>query len=180
VRRAYSLATLPEDGRVELWVERHPGGAAGPWLLDLPVGAELDLSPPRGGFGLLPSPGPEAIFAGEVTGAVPLVAMARRFTREGTVGRASLLLSIPHPDLDICAAVRRAAPGNVPVESASPADVASRLQTLLHDSRDRLGEAFGSTAALYLAGGGAFLDAAWGVVGAVGLSPTRVRQEKFW
>src|SRR6185312_12814258 len=78
--RSYSIASAPNsEGRVELTVERLPGGEVSPYLTqEIAVGDRLELRGPIGGWFVWRTQQPEPIqlMAGG-SGIVPLMAMIR-------------------------------------------------------------------------------------------------------
>ncbi len=181
VQRAYSLRAAPASDEIELWVERHEGGLAGPWLCGREAGDQVDLSGPKGGFGLLPAPqrGGKALFIGEVTGIVPLIGMAADWALTQPQGRARLLLSHPRRELDLGPAL--VGQGVTISRSALGDDATAReIDETVHEARDRLGERLGSGLELYVAGGGTTIAAVWEAASRHGVPRGRVRQEKFW
>ncbi len=78
-QRSYSIASAPEDGRLELLVERLEDGEVSPYLSDeLRVGDRLELRGPIGGWFTWEAGegGPLLLVAGG-SGIVPLMAMIR-------------------------------------------------------------------------------------------------------
>ncbi len=94
-QRSYSIASAPEDGGLEICVERLDDGEVSPYLVDVArPGDELEVRGPVGGFFVwtVEQPGPLALVAGG-SGVVPLVAMLRHRHAAGGDGEAALLLS---------------------------------------------------------------------------------------
>jgi ferredoxin-NADP reductase len=78
-QRSYSIASAPEDGRIELLVERLEDGEVSPYLTDeLRIGDKLELRGPIGGWFTweAKNSGPLLLVAGG-SGIVPLIAMVR-------------------------------------------------------------------------------------------------------
>jgi ferredoxin-NADP reductase len=190
--RAYSLHGLPGDGAgPRLVVEQHEGGVAGPWLAARAAGDEVPVRGPLGGFGLVPEPlrCARALFAGEASGVVPLLAMARAWLgapqapAAGTLPRRAAFVSwSPLPDLDLAGLARE--------ELASVAAGVSLFQGVGGSLEGPLRSAIDALAAppapsgreieIYVAGGGAAIAAVWDLAAPLALSPARIRQEKFW
>ena len=59
--RPYSLASSPEDERLEICLNLVPGGRASPYLLGLPLGATVRLTGPWGTFILDRAPDAEIV-----------------------------------------------------------------------------------------------------------------------
>ncbi len=94
-QRSYSIASAPEDGRVELLVERLEDGEVSPYLTDeLRVGDRLELRGPIGGWFTWEAQdgGPLLLVAGG-SGIVPLVAILRHRAAAGSGTAARLLYS---------------------------------------------------------------------------------------
>ncbi|MEM7308109.1 MAG: 2Fe-2S iron-sulfur cluster-binding protein [Planctomycetota bacterium] len=90
--RSYSLASLPEDGRLEMHVRRVPNGQVSGWLHGLDPGDELRL---RGPFGLCyyvdDAPAQRLLLIGAGTGLAPLVGIARSALACGHTGPIDLV-----------------------------------------------------------------------------------------
>ncbi len=76
--RPYSLASSPEEGDLEICLNLVPGGRASPYLLTLPVGAQVRFTGPWGTFVLDRAPEAEAVFIADGTGIAPIRPMLRR------------------------------------------------------------------------------------------------------
>jgi propane monooxygenase reductase subunit len=84
VRRSFSMANLPGDGRIELIVKRYPGGRFSS-LLDgaIAPGDELRFTGPYGAFHLRDSGRPILMVAGG-SGMAPILSLLRTLAGEGT------------------------------------------------------------------------------------------------
>jgi ferredoxin-NADP reductase len=93
--RSYSIASPPEDGGLELTVERLEEGEVSPYLVDeMEAGDVLELRGPIGGWFVWdPSEGGPLLLVGGGSGVVPLMAMLRHRARLGDTTPARLLLS---------------------------------------------------------------------------------------
>jgi ferredoxin-NADP reductase len=94
-QRSYSIASAPEDGRLELTVDRLDDGEVSPYLTDvLEVGDRLELRGPIGGYFTWEAKdgGPLLLVAGG-SGIVPLMAMLRHRAAVGSAAPACLLYS---------------------------------------------------------------------------------------
>ncbi len=100
--RSYSIASAPEDERVELTVERIDDGEVSPYLADeLRSGDQLELRGPIGGHFTwrVEDGGPLLLIAGG-SGLVPLMAMIRhRAARKSTIDTRLLVSSRSWDDL---------------------------------------------------------------------------------
>ena len=94
-QRSYSIASSPENGRVELMVERLDDGEVSPYLTDeLRVGDGLELRGPIGGWFAWEARegGPLLLVAGG-SGIAPLMAMIRHHKAAGSETPVRLLFS---------------------------------------------------------------------------------------
>src|SRR5918998_5260566 len=85
-QRSYSIASAPEDGRLEIVVERLDDGEVSPYLTDeLRVGDHLELRGPIGGWFTWEARegGPLLLVAGG-SGIAPLMAMIRHRASSGS------------------------------------------------------------------------------------------------
>jgi ferredoxin-NADP reductase len=94
-QRSYSIASAPENGRVELLVERLDDGEVSPYLTDeLRIGDGLELRGPIGGWFAWEARegGPLLLVAGG-SGIAPLIAMIRHHKAAGSRTPVRLLFS---------------------------------------------------------------------------------------
>jgi propane monooxygenase reductase component len=84
VRRSFSMANLPDDGRIELIIKRYPGGRFS-GLLDgmVSVGDELSFTGPYGAFHLRGSERPILMVAGG-SGMAPILSLLRKLATDGS------------------------------------------------------------------------------------------------
>jgi ferredoxin-NADP reductase len=94
-QRSYSIASAPEDGRVELLVERLDDGEVSPYLTDeLRAGDGLELRGPIGGwFAWETREGGPLLLVGGGSGIAPLMAMIRHRQAAGSNTPTRLLFS---------------------------------------------------------------------------------------
>ncbi|MET8765331.1 ferredoxin reductase [Lentzea sp. NPDC004782] len=100
VQRSYSIASATDGDRVELAVQRVLDGEVSPYLCDvLPVGAEIELRGPVGGWFVWrgSDPSPVTLVAGG-SGIAPLMAMIRARAAEGSRVPFRLICSVRTPD----------------------------------------------------------------------------------
>jgi CDP-4-dehydro-6-deoxyglucose reductase len=76
--RPYSLASSPEEERLEICLNLVAGGRGSPYLLGLPLGATIRFTGPWGTFTLDRAPQAEAVFIADGTGIAPIRPMLRR------------------------------------------------------------------------------------------------------
>jgi ferredoxin-NADP reductase len=94
-QRSYSIASAPEDGRLEITVERLDDGEVSPYLVDeLVPGDLIEVRGPVGGWFVWDASlgGPLLLVAGG-SGVVPLMAMLRHRAAVGSDAPARLLFS---------------------------------------------------------------------------------------
>jgi ferredoxin-NADP reductase len=99
-QRSYSIASAPDDGRLELTVQRLPDGEVSSYLDDvLEVGYPLELRGPIGGWFVWDpaSTAPVLLVAGG-SGVVPLMAMVRTREAIGSKAPFRLVYSVRSPD----------------------------------------------------------------------------------
>ncbi|MEH3054873.1 MAG: FAD-binding oxidoreductase [Patulibacter minatonensis] len=186
--RAYSIASAPSSGVLDLAVERLDDGEVSPWLVDIArAGDELEVRGPVGGwFTWRPTdPGPLLMLAGG-SGLVPLMAMAREAVAAATGTDVRLLVS-----------TRTAA--ELPfAEELAMLDAAGSLR-LLHTVtrgapdgwdgwRGRMGSALAAELlddlpsappAIFICGGSGFVDHASHLLMAEGVDARAIRTERF-
>jgi ferredoxin-NADP reductase len=94
-QRSYSIASTPDDTRVELTVERLEDGDVSPYLTDeLRPGDRIELRGPVGGwFVWEPAQGGPLLLVGGGSGVVPLMAMIRTRAAAGSDVDTRLLFS---------------------------------------------------------------------------------------
>ncbi|MGW4209188.1 ferredoxin reductase [Lentzea sp. NPDC004789] len=100
VQRSYSISSAPDGERVELAVQRVEDGEVSPYLCDvLPVGAEIELRGPVGGWFVWRGgdQSPVTLVAGG-SGIAPLMAMIRARAAEGSRVPFRLIYSVRTPD----------------------------------------------------------------------------------
>ena len=97
VQRSYSIASAPgRDGGIEITVERIPNGEVSPFLHDVvEAGDRIEVRGPIGGYFVWePAVGGPLLLVAGGSGVVPLMAIARhRSAVDGRTGAARLLLS---------------------------------------------------------------------------------------
>ena len=96
--RPYSLASSPEEDELEICLNLVPGGRASPYLLTLPVGAQVRFTGPWGTFVLDRAPEAETIFVADGTAIAPIRPMLRRAVATATRHPLRLLYGAAGPE----------------------------------------------------------------------------------
>jgi len=93
--RSYSIASAPDGTHIELTVERLDDGEVSPYLTDeLQPGDRIELRGPVGGYFVWqPAEGGPVLLVGGGSGVVPLMAMIRSRSANGSAAEMRLLLS---------------------------------------------------------------------------------------
>lgn len=86
--RSYSIASLPEEGFVELHIARVPGGKMSGWVFDeLQVGEAVEISRPQGKMFYVPGrPDQPLLMIATGTGLAPLYGILRDALEQGHTG----------------------------------------------------------------------------------------------
>jgi ferredoxin-NADP reductase len=189
VERSYSIASEPErTGEVDIAVERITGGEVSPFLHEIVVpGDRLEVRGPIGGYFVWDADlgGPLLLVAGG-SGVVPLMAIARHRARAAAPVRARLLFSSRGPDEIIYRdeLVRLAAAGvgfevlHTLTRQQPPGwkGYARRIdEQMLADVLEPLGAATRA----YACGPTALVETVANGLVRLGLSPDRIRTERF-
>ena len=97
--RSYSIASADSSTRVQLAVDKLPGGEVSPYLVDdLQVGDQVEFRGPLGGwFVWRPEQTDSVQLIGGGSGIVPLVAMIRAHAASGSDAKFKLLYSVREP-----------------------------------------------------------------------------------
>jgi ferredoxin-NADP reductase len=188
-QRSYSIASAPaNDGQLELTVERVEGGEVSPFLHDeVIVGDRFEVRGPIGGYFVwdATSPGPLLLVAGG-SGVVPLMAVVRHRARVGSSAPCALLYSSRTlADIIYSAELEALAARN---DGLRVVHTLTREQPPNWTGYSRridatmLGEVLaktGTSANVFVCGPTPLVEAAaTGLVG-LGLTPSRVRTERF-
>jgi ferredoxin-NADP reductase len=186
-QRSYSVASAADGGRVELTVQRLPGGEVSPYLAQsLAVGQPLELRGPIGGWFVWEpgDPGPVLLVAGG-SGIVPLMAMIRARAQAGSAAPFRLVYSVRGPGDVIYAAELAARAGD---GGLSLSYVYTR--TAPPDSRVRVGRISGPVLAadgwraperpaVFACGPTGFVEAAASLLTRMGHDASRIKTERF-
>jgi ferredoxin-NADP reductase len=186
--RSYSIASAPDQRRLEITVERLPDGEVSPYLTQqVVVGDRLELRGPIGGWFVwrAQQTEPVQLIAGG-SGIVPLMSMLRSRVSAGSTAPFRLLYSVREPGaafyrdelvtivdrdrgVSIDYAYTRAAPKDWP---RRPARIdAALIASATWPSR------FGPT--FYVCGPTSFVETAAGLLSANGNSSDKIKTERF-
>ncbi|WP_329792228.1 ferredoxin reductase [Lentzea sp. DG1S-22] len=188
VQRSYSISSAPDGERVELSVQRVADGEVSPYLCDvLPVGAEVELRGPVGGWFVWRATGqsPVTLVAGG-SGIAPLMAMVRTRAAEGSRVPFRLIYSVRTPEdvfyadelrrraredagLDVAVVYTRQAPEGSP-------EPPGRLGVATLNTHGWPAE---FTPDVFVCGPTGFVETVSDVLVALGHDPRRVRTERF-
>ncbi|MFW6721676.1 FAD-binding oxidoreductase [Streptomyces sp. MAR4 CNY-716] len=182
--RSYSLAAPADGDIVELGVQEAPGGEVSPYLAEmLPVGADVEIKGPLGGWFVWtpPGPGPLLLFGGGC-GVVPLMAMLRARRAAAVVEEPCVLVySVRGPE-EIWYARDLAEPGHAvdvrllytrrapPGEARRPGRVTAQ---------DLAGLPAPGAACCYVCGPTGFVEHVAGLLQDAGHPRDRIRTERF-
>jgi ferredoxin-NADP reductase len=185
-QRSYSIASAPEDERLELTVERLDDGEVSPFLVDeLRAGDELELRGPIGGYFVWEAPlgGPLLLVAGG-SGVVPFRAMLRHRAAAGSEAEVRLVYSAR----SLAEVLYRS---ELDAFAADGVDVRLALTREWPDGwtghRGRVDEAFLREAAwppdrdvrAFVCGSTGFVETVAAALVALGYAPERVKTERF-
>ena len=189
VERSYSIASEPErTGEIDITVEQIPGGEVSPFLHDIVVvGDRLEVRGPIGGYFVWEAAlGGPLFLIGGGSGVVPLMAMARHRARSGMPVPARLLLSSRGPDEIIYRAeldrLTAAGDGFEVVHALTrqqPPGWTGYARRIDDAMLAEVIEPLGTNARTYICGPTALVETAANALVRLGLSPDRVRTERF-
>src|SRR5262249_18388107 len=186
--RSYSIASAPDQMRIEITVERLPDGEISPYLTQqVAVGDRLELRGPIGGwFGWRPQQTERVPLIAGGSGIVPLMGMLRARASAGSTAPFRLLYSVREPgavfyrdELSNIADRDRAVNIDYTYTRAVPKDwprPPGRIDAPLIASTawpPNLGPTF------YVCGPTSFVETAAGLLSAIGNSPDKIKTERF-
>jgi ferredoxin-NADP reductase len=179
-QRRYSIASAPEDDRVQLTVEELPDGEVSPWMVGVAgVGDAFEVRGPFGGWFVWDASQAEPLFlvAGG-SGLVPLMSMLRHRRNAGSTVPARVLLSAREADDVLYARELEAIGAEVVVTytrrpPAGWSGYARRVDRAMLQETALLG---GRT---YVCGPTAFVEAVADHLVALGEAPGNIRTERF-
>ncbi|CAG6398100.1 ferredoxin reductase [Streptomyces cocklensis] len=184
-QRSYSIASAPDADRVELTVQRVPDGEVSPYLADdLMVGDAVEIRGPVGGwFVWRPEQLEPVLLIAGGSGVVPLMSMIRVRGMIGSRVPFRLLYSVRDPaDRLYGPELDRGAPGldtTWVYTRGTPDDWARPAGRLTPDDLVRWGWPADFEPTCYVCGPTGFVEAAAGMLVALGHHPDRIRTERF-
>jgi ferredoxin-NADP reductase len=175
--RSYSVASAPDGGReIELTVERLDDGEVSGFLHDVvEVGDELDVRGPIGGYFVWDGTTP-ALLLGGGSGIVPLMAMLRLARATGRSDMIELVVSVRSPH-DLYYADELPGPEtSVLYTREAPPDSRRAVGRI---TAEDVVQHLGAEAGVYVCGSAPFANAAGDLLIELGVTPERIRFERF-
>ena len=186
--RAYSIASSPDGGRIELAVERLEDGEVSPYLAgELRPGDQLELRGPVGGYFVWePGRGGPLLLVAGGSGVAPLMAMVRYRAATGREVPARLLYSsrteedvIFREELDRLADAGDGLTVTHALTRAQPPGWAGYARRIDAVMLEEVGWPPGERPLAYVCGPTRLVEAVAGHLVALGHDPARVRTERF-
>jgi ferredoxin-NADP reductase len=185
--RAYSMASPPGTGTVDVTVEEIEDGEVSPYLSEVvQAGDELEIRGPIGGaFTWRPEQGGPILLIAGGSGLVPLMAMVRAHAEAGDGADVRVLLSA-RTAADVLYSselTSLAAAGTIRLHETltrgAPADWTGSTRRVDVDMLTALGPPPVDTPTIYVCGPNAFVEAAVAVLLTIGHDPAQIRTERF-
>jgi ferredoxin-NADP reductase len=186
--RAYSIASAPDGGWIELAVERLEDGEVSPYLAgELRPGDQLELRGPVGGYFVWePGRGGPLLLVAGGSGVAPLMAMVRHRAAAGGQVPARLLYSsrtredvIFREELERLAAAGDGLTVTHALTGAQPPGWAGYARRIDAVMLEQVGWRPGERPLIYVCGPTRLVEAVAGDLVALGHDPARVRTERF-
>ncbi|MEU2428273.1 MULTISPECIES: ferredoxin reductase [unclassified Streptomyces] len=183
--RSYSVASAPDGERVELTVQRVPGGEVSPYLVDeLLTGDFVEIRGPVGGwFVWRPEQGEPVLLVAGGSGLAPLMSMIRTRDAAGSRVPFRLLYSVRDPEARLYATeLRKGSPG---LDTAyvytrtAPENWPRPPGRLTAEDLVRNGWPPDFAPACYVCGPTGFVERAAAALVLLGHPPERIRTERF-
>jgi ferredoxin-NADP reductase len=186
--RAYSIASSPDGGRIELAVERLEDGEVSPYLAgELRPGDQLELRGPVGGYFVWePGRGGPLLLVAGGSGVAPLMAMVRYRAATGREVPARLLYSsrteedvIFREELERLAEAGDGLTVTHALTRAQPPGWAGYARRIDAVMLEEVGWRPGERPLIYVCGPTRLVEAVAGDLVALGHDPVRVKTERF-
>jgi len=186
--RAYSIASSPDGGRIELAVERLEDGEVSPYLAgELRPGDQLELRGPVGGYFVWePGRGGPLLLVAGGSGVAPLMAMVRYRAATGREVPARLLYSsrtvedvIFRGELERLATADDGLAVTHALTRAQPPGWAGYARRIDAVMLEEVGWRPGERPLIYVCGPTRLVEAVAGDLVALGHDPVRVKTERF-
>jgi ferredoxin-NADP reductase len=186
--RAYSIASSPDGGRIELAVERLEDGEVSPYLAgELRPGDQLELRGPVGGYFVWePGRGGPLLLVAGGSGVAPLMAMVRYRAATGREVPARLLYSsrtvadvIFRGELERLATAGDGLAVTHALTRAQPPGWAGYARRIDAVMLEEVGWRPGERPLIYVCGPTRLVEAVAGDLVALGHDPVRVKTERF-
>jgi ferredoxin-NADP reductase len=186
--RAYSIASSPDEGRIELAVERLEDGEVSPYLAgELRPGDQLELRGPVGGYFVWePGRGGPLLLVAGGSGVAPLMAMVRYRAATGREVPARLLYSsrtvedvIFRGELERLADAGDGLAVTHALTRAQPPGWAGYARRIDAVMLEEVGWRPGERPLIYVCGPTRLVEAVAGDLVALGHDPVRVKTERF-
>jgi ferredoxin-NADP reductase len=186
--RAYSIASSPDGGRIELAVERLEDGEVSPYLAgELRPGDQLELRGPVGGYFVWePGRGGPLLLVAGGSGVAPLMAMVRYRAATGREVPARLLYSsrtvadvIFRGELERLADAGDGLAVTHALTRAQPPGWAGYARRIDAVMLEEVGWRPGERPLIYVCGPTRLVEAVAGALVALGHDPVRVKTERF-
>jgi ferredoxin-NADP reductase len=185
-QRSYSIASAPDDTRVELTVERIEDGEVSPYLADeLRAGDQIELRGPVGGYFVWePSEGGPLLLVAGGSGIVPLMAMARlRSAAAGDVDARLLFSSRGWDDVIYREELERLNGGGLRVvhtlTRSQPSDWAGYARRVDTAMLAEIGPSPAERARVYVCGPTPFVESVAEALVQLGHEPHAIKTERF-
>jgi ferredoxin-NADP reductase len=184
-QRSYSIASAPEDDRLELTVEQLEDGEVSPYLVeDLLPGDQLELRGPIGGWFVWDAvaDGGPLLLVGGGSGVVPLRAMLRHRAAAAAGVQARLLLSARSPADVIYAAELDGADGYerfTTYTRAAPAGWTGYARRIDRAMLEEVAFAPAAQPRIFVCGPTGFVETASKALVELGHDPATVKTERF-
>jgi ferredoxin-NADP reductase len=187
-QRSYSIASAPDDSRLELTIQRLEDGEVSPYLTDvLSRGDPLELRGPIGGyFAWHPAAPAPVLLIGGGSGVVPLMAITRTRITSGSAAPMRLIYSTRSPDtllyadeLNRIAGQHAGLAVDIVYTRTAPPGWGGRPGRLDAERLAALTGPQGGQAGIFICGPTSFVESIANLLIDQGLDPQQVKTERF-